>query len=77
MLNVKRRIIDKRRKKGDTGRRQVDRKKILNDKWVDRHFNKSFCKELEKKFHHWVTVTKEKAAEIGLRMEEDQGEVIK
>ena len=32
---------------------------------------------MEKRFHHWVTVTKEKAAEIVLGMKEDQGELIK
>ena len=41
------------------------------------YFNKSICKELKKKFRCWVTVTKEKTEEIVLRMEEDQGEIIK
>ena len=50
-----------KKKKRDTGRRQEDRTRILNDKWVKMYFDKSFCKELEKKFHLWVTVTKEKA----------------
>ena len=75
MLVVQGRIIEVIRKK--TERRQVDRTRILNDKWVEMNFNKSFCKELEKKFHCWVMVTIEKEEEIVLSMEEDQGETIK
>ena len=75
MLVVQGRIIEVKREK--TERRQVESTRILNYKWVEMHFNKSFCKKLKKKFHRWVTVTKEKAEEIVLRMEEDQGEMIK
>ena len=66
-----------RTNKKKTERRQEDRTRILNDKWVEMYFSKPFCQELDKNFHCWVTVTKEKAEEIVLSMEEDQGETIK
>ena len=56
---------------------QVERTRVLNDKWVEMHFQKPFCEKLEKNYHHWVTVKRGKTDEIVLRMEEDQGEVIK
>lgn len=57
--------------------RQVERTRVLNDKWVKIHFQKTFYDKLEKKYHHWVTVKRGETDEIVLRMEEDQGEVIK
>ena len=56
---------------------QVLRTRVLNDKWVEMHFKKSFYDKLENKYHHWVTVSKEKADKIKVKMEEDQGELVK
>ena len=50
--------------------------RVLNDVWVEMHFNKPFCIKLDTKFHQWFTVSKEKVDEIKVKMEEDQGESI-
>ena len=56
--------------------RQEHCTRVLNDKWVEMHFKKSFCDKLDEKFHRWFTVSKETADEIKVKMEEDQGESI-
>ena len=50
--------------------RQEVRTRVLNDNWVEIHFKKTFCDKLEKKFHQWFTVSKEKADELKVKMEE-------
>ena len=50
--------------------------RVLNDVWVEMHFNKPFCIKLDTKFHRWFTVSKEKADAIKVKMEEDQGKSI-
>ena len=57
--------------------RQVESTRVLNNNWVEMHFKKTFCDKLDEERCQWLTVSKKKADEIKVKMEEDQGESIK
>ena len=47
------RTKDRKQKSEETiESRQVERTRVLNDKWVKMHFQKTFCDKLENKYHH-------------------------
>ena len=56
--------------------RQEHCTRVLNDKWVEMHFKKTFRDKMDKKCHCWFPVDREKANEIKVKMQEDQGESI-
>ena len=53
--------------------RQVESTRVLNNNWVEMHYKKTFCDKLDEERCKWLTVSKKKADEIKVKMEEDQG----